>query len=65
MRVVELVDLSLEFLTPDEREVIEETYFTVRMPVDIISNRLGWSKRKYLYLKQSALEKLAEAIYLV
>lgn len=65
LRVIELVELSLEFLTPDEREVIEESYFTAKLPVDIISFRLGWSKRKYMYLKQSALEKLAEAIYLV
>lgn len=65
LRVVELVELSLEFLTPDEREVIEESYFTGKLPVGIICDRLGWSKRKYMYLKQSAIEKIAEALYLI
>jgi hypothetical protein len=64
-KLVSTIEYALSFLTDDEREVIEESYFVNhRLPIDIVCERFGWSRRKLLYLKQSALEKIANTLNL-
>lgn len=64
-QLIDSIDYALSSLSPIERRVIEETYFPTKTPVDVICDRLYCSQRKYRYLKQRALSKMAWILSLI
>ncbi|SHF42475.1 phage transcriptional activator, RinA family [Seinonella peptonophila] len=63
-RIVDQIEGALSVLTAEEKEVIELTYWPVKMSVKGVCNQLTISERKYYRLKKAGISKMAFALLL-
>ncbi|MDQ0418478.1 ArpU family phage transcriptional regulator [Croceifilum oryzae] len=60
------IEQALKILNEDERQLVEERYFTrMRKNDEIVCDRIGWSKRSYYRVKKEAIDKVAYTLNLI
>jgi len=60
---VKLIDLALSPLTPEERQIIELSYFNRHKPKDVfIQQKLGMSHSYYYETKDAAMRMIATVL---